>query len=242
MKRKIYLEGEIGRKFGYEFDADVSSVRDAFRLLEANNPSLKKYLIECNEKGIGFTIDVADKSIEKEDDLILPLQEGDITITAVPAGSKDGISKILTAIAIIIAIWYFPVFGTAGGTLSGLSTWGYVALSVAVSLGTTGLQQLMAPDPATDSDSPTSYMFNGSEQNVIEGDPVPILYGELRVPGRPIAFGVVNNVNTYNSMLSGSSGGGGGDTGGEKADNVVEIPTDDGTDIKNIPQININEA
>ena len=51
-----------------------------------------------------------------------------------------------------------------------------------------GITQMMAPDPSVDTDQEQSYLFNGAEQNIIEGDPVPILYGKLRVPGQPISF------------------------------------------------------
>lgn len=49
---------------------------------------------------------------------------------------------------------------------------------------------MMAPDPSTDSDQEKSYLFNGAEQNIVSGDPVPLLYGRLRVPGQPISFEV----------------------------------------------------
>ena len=45
----------------------------------------------------------------------------------------------------------------------------------------------MAPDPSVDQDSPENYAFNGNAQNIVEGDPIPLLYGELRVPGRPVS-------------------------------------------------------
>ena len=51
--------------------------------------------------------------------------------------------------------------------------------------------QIMAPDPEKDVNS-TNYLFDGDSQNMEEGDPVPILYGELRVPGRPISLNVIN--------------------------------------------------
>jgi predicted phage tail protein len=65
---------------------------------------------------------------------------------------------------------------------------------LAANLALMGVQQLMAPDPATDADSPENYLFNGGAQNIGKGDPVPILYGELRVPGRPISIDVINGV------------------------------------------------
>jgi predicted phage tail protein len=104
MMRNIYLEGELGDRYGRQLRANVDSVRDTFRLIEANYPDFKTYLVDCHEKDIGFTVEVAGKSIEKEEDLIFPIQSGDIVISAIPAGSKSGLGKILAAIAIIVAI------------------------------------------------------------------------------------------------------------------------------------------
>ena len=73
-----------------------------------------------------------------------------------------------------------------------------------------GLAQIMAPDPATDADQEESYLFNGSEQNIVEGDPVPVLYGRLRVPGQPVNFEVaatkVQNYKFVSLNRNGSTG------------------------------------
>ena len=208
MKRKIYLEGEIGERFIKEFEADVSSYRDAVKLLEANFPELKEYLIESQEKGVGFTFETEGSALEKEEDFILPIREGDITICSVPAGSKSAAGKILAAVAIVALIIinpaaaFYTAANAAAGTAASLTIAGSIAASVALSLAMTGIQQLMAPDPASDSDAPQAYLFNGSQQNIVEGDPVPVLYGELRVPGRPIGFGVINGSNEYNPLYN----------------------------------------
>jgi predicted phage tail protein len=206
MKRKIYLEGELADKFGKELNANVSSVREALLLINANYPDFKKYLVDSHDAGVGFAIDVAGIQVE-EDDIILPLAEGDITIMSVPAGSKgSGVMKIIAAIA-IIAFMLTPVgqalFFTGVGPGAGLNLAGYVAAGFAVNLAMAGIQQLMAPDPSVDEQSPQSYLFNGSEQNIIEGDPVPVLYGELRVPGRPISFAAYNASNTFSNYTQG---------------------------------------
>jgi len=206
MKRKIYLEGELADKFGKELNANVSSVREALLLINANYPDFKKYLVDSHDAGVGFAIDVAGIQVE-EDDIILPLAEGDITIMSVPAGSKgSGVMKIIAAIA-IIAFMLTPVgqalFFTGVGPGAGLNLAGYVAAGFAVNLAMAGIQQLMAPDPSVDEQSPQSYLFNGSEQNIIEGDPVPVLYGELRVPGRPISFAAYNASNTFSNYAQG---------------------------------------
>jgi predicted phage tail protein len=157
---------------------------------------------------VGFLIDIEDKSIETEEDFILPLNEGDITIQVAPAGSKSGLGKILAAIAIIAIVYFSGGFTAiaevmAGGSMTVGAVAGMVGFSLGMSLAMAGLQQLLAPDPSVDEQSPQSYMFNGSEQNIIEGDPVPILYGELRVPGRPIGFGILNGANSFSTATGG---------------------------------------
>jgi len=223
MKRKIYLEGDIANKFGQELDADVSSVKEALLLIGANYPEFKKYLVDSHQAGVGFAIDVAGIQVEEEEDIILPLLEGDITIMSIPAGSKSAGAKILAAIAIIAFVFFAPILapaagaaaGSAGtslsvamatmattGTMTAAGVVGTIGMMLGMSLAMAGIQQLMAPDPSVDEAAPQSYLFNGSEQNIIEGDPVPVLYGELRVPGRPISFAVANAGSTFSSNTS----------------------------------------
>src|SRR6056300_1436990 len=194
MKRNIYLEGEIGLKFGRRHSFHGESVRDALRLIQANNPELRKYLIACAEADIGFHIEVGSNEVETPLECLLPLREGDVVITPVAAGSKSGGAKILTAVAIAALMFAMPgsigalmngtAFGaTAGSTAAGLqSIAAFTAASLAINLALTGIQQLMAPDPSVDEED-EGYLFNGSQRNIVEGMPIPLLYGELRVPG-----------------------------------------------------------
>ena len=208
MQRNIYLEGDLGIKFGTHMSFNAPSVADAIKLIEVNNDDFRGYLIDAHEKGVGFHIDVAGEEIEYDEELLLPLHEGDITITPVPAGAKGGGGKILMAILLIAIVVISAGAAAPGAGLFGSQTviagsgflgssiqltfLGYATLGVAASLAMSGLAEMMAPDPATDADQQTSYLFNGSEKNVIEGDPVPVLYGKLRVPGRPVSFEITN--------------------------------------------------
>lgn len=219
MMRNVYFEGELGDKFIPHMYVKASNVSEAFRCLNANFPELKQYLIEKYEEGIGFHIDVAGNEIEDPREILLDLKEGDITVTPIPAGAKSGAAKILVAIAITVATagvgasvaagaglfgGFGAAFASGGAFAAGLaaaagSTWGLMALGVAVNLALTGITQMMAPDPSTDNDQEQSYLFNGAEQNTIEGDPVPILYGRLRVPGQPVSFEIVGAQSSYGS-------------------------------------------
>lgn len=213
MQRKVYLEGEIADRFGSEFDMDVSSFGEAMHCFELNFEGFREYLIECHEKGVGFVCSANGKELESEEELLLQYPKGSLTLQAVPAGSKSGFGKILAAIAIVAVMYFTGGFGTvAGGWASagtaaggGLTTLGTLAVGLAVNLALTGLQQLMAPDPSVDVGQDQSYLFQGAGQTILEGDPVPVLYGRLRVPGRPISFEIKNSERQFTDYAQASS-------------------------------------
>jgi predicted phage tail protein len=198
MERKVYLVGDIGDKFGRTHSVHADSFSDIMKCIEANNPTLKSYLLNAHEAGVGFTIDIEGKAEEHEEDLLLPLKPGDVTISAIPAGSKSGGAKIFAAL--VLTFFVLPMIGAGSFVGPGMTTMegigaalattaGKATAMLALNLAMTGMQQLMAPDPSVD-DGPEDYLFNGSGQNIQEGDPVPLLYGELRVPGRPVSINI----------------------------------------------------
>ena len=195
MERKVYLVGDIGDRFGRTHSVHADTYSDVMKCIEANNPTLKKYLLEAHEAGVGFTLEIEGIAEEHEEDLLLPIKAGDITISAIPAGSKSGGAKIFAAL--VLAFFVLPLIGAGSFVGPGMTTMegigaamattaGKATAMLSLNLAMTGMQQLMAPDPSVD-EGPENYLFNGSGQNIQEGDPVPLLYGELRVPGRPVS-------------------------------------------------------
>ena len=201
MLRNVYLEGTMGQEFGTKFQIYAETVHDALRCLEANmGDKFRKYLINCHEDETGFLVDVADNAIDYEAEMLMPMHEGDITITPMPEGSKSAFGKILAAIVIITLALTPPGQALLAKMAAGLNAIGLTAVTlegltlsvvmIGVNIGLAGIMQMMAPDPSVDQDQQTNYLFNGPEQNVIQGDPVPVLYGKLRVPGQPVNFEV----------------------------------------------------
>lgn len=200
MLRSVYFEGELGDKFIPYMEIDCESPVQVFKCLDANFPDFKEYMIEKEEQGVGYHIEIEGNELEYVEELLMKTGPGDIIITPVPAGAKSGFGKILAAVAIVALIVWNPanIFYTKSLTAVGtgakvgfsysLTKVGTMAAFAAVNLGIQGISQLMLPDPSTDADQEKSYLFNGAEQNIIEGDPVPVLYGRLRVPGQPVNF------------------------------------------------------
>lgn len=225
MKRNVYLDGELGAKYGRELVIYAETPADIFRNLECNFPDIREYFIDCHNKDIGFIFEIGSERLDDENELLMTFGEGDVYISPQPAGSKTAFGKILAAIAIIVimmtpmlreyfistAIHINMATGVAK-TVYTLKTLGYIAAAAAVMLASTGLQQMMAPDPAIDdfnNDRETTYLFRGSEQVILEGDPVPVVYGQLRVPARPIGFEIRNKDRTFsNTYYNGGIWGG----------------------------------
>ena len=161
MQRNVYLQGDLASRFGDKFTVNTDNYSDIFKCIQVNRPEFIPYLHKCDKEDIGFIVETAGESIDEEG-LLLPLKEGDITISVVPAGSKSGFAKILAAVAIFfilgpMAAEAFKVLGTGAGSMSTMAAYGVVTgLSIGVNLALTGIQQLMAPDPAVDQDAPTN--------------------------------------------------------------------------------------
>lgn len=192
MKRKVYLEGEIGEKFGKEFTMNVDSFAEAIRCLDCNFPEFRQYMIESEDRGIGFVCGVSGAAIQDERELLLEdKNQGDFTISAVPAGSKKAAKIIIGAVLMYVAYTIDPSGKTS------LEIAQAFLYSLGANLVITGVQEMLAPDPSVDDAQDESYLYQGTTQTILEGDPVPLLYGKLRVPARPISTSIRNERLNY---------------------------------------------
>ena len=219
MLRNVYLEGELGERYGKHLRVEASTMQDVFKCLNGNFSDFRKYLIECHEKDIGFMCHVDGRNLNTGKEILLKFPKGDMIISPQPAGSKSGVGKIFAAIAAAVIIYYTGGFAAnsavaAGGTGTGggwavsaggaISAPGTAAISATAGLALSGVQQIMMPDPSLDNDQDSSYLFQGSSHNLLEGDPVPLLYGELRIPGRPVSA-LIRNQTLYFYNTPGST-------------------------------------
>lgn len=187
MLRKVYLEGELGHKYGRVLEVCAESVGEVIQFLDANFDGVKKYFIDSGDRNIEFTVKIADNYVEDDRELILPLDKGDIVITPVPVGSSGALKTIIGVIMVVASFLIDP-----SGSLATFLT--KALFAGGIMLASMGIAEMMMPDPDTDNteQNKDGYLFQGAEQTTPEGYPVPILYGELRVPGQPITFDLVN--------------------------------------------------
>lgn len=193
MLRTVHLGGELGEKFGAERQIEANSFEDVIRCLNANFDNFKSYLKDCYEKDIVFIWKVNDEVITDPEQLKLQYPVGDMIITPVPSGAIGGIFKKAFKLVLGAALIF------VGLAVPGVM--GFAIFMVGQYLFSQGLYELLAEDPVTDADKDTSYIFSGSEQNINEDAPIPICYGRLRIPGRPISFEVRNEDGFISSAL-----------------------------------------
>lgn len=196
MMRTVYLEGELGSKFGTQFSIFAKRPTDVIKCLDCNFPDFRRYLLESESKNIGFTLQCADSYLD-ETELLMTQEEGDIIFSAVPIGSGGDGLKSLVKIIIGAVIMYYTGQYAFGGTATGIArVAATIGFSAGLQLSMTGIAELLAPDPSVDNrntpQEDKSYLFQGSEHNIEEGFPIPILYGELRIPGQPISFSTIS--------------------------------------------------
>ena len=202
----IRLLGEAGRRYGRRFQLAVKTPAEALRALCLQIPGLRQYLLESGEKGIDWRV-VTDHAEGLEDEQLLWPMSKRMVLAPLPAG-RGGVGKIIAGVALVaLAIFVLPgaiAFGTiALGSLA--APVGAIGLSLIFG----GVSELLTPTPkmpnvkggvgggssATSGRSQeeqlNSFAFDKSNANTVQGDVVPVLYGERIIGALPVlSFGL----------------------------------------------------
>lgn len=184
--RTVRLYGKLGARFGRRFELAVASPAEAIQALCVLLAGFRRELLESKDKGVSYAVFVGKRNLAK-DELELPPGRGEIRIAPVLVGSKRGgiLQTIIGAVLVVVGavVSYF-----GGGLGAPLMKFG-----AAMMLG--GVIQMLSPQPAGLSarDSPengASYNFNGAVNTSAQGNPVPLLYGEMIVGSAVISGGI----------------------------------------------------
>ncbi len=207
----IRLLGEAGRRYGRRFQLAVKTPAEALRALCLQIPGLRQYLLESGDKGISWRVVTDHAEGLDEDQMLWPLSKR-LVLAPLPAG-RGGVGKIIAGVA-LVALAVFVLPGAAIG-LFGLGQIGLGALAAPVgaigaSLIFGGVADLLTPTPkmpnvkggglgggssstsGRDRDEQlNSFAFDKSNANTVQGDVVPVLYGERIIGALPVlSFGL----------------------------------------------------
>ena len=196
MLRTIHLHGDLAERFGPTFELNVSTVSEAGRALGVVVPGFADHV-----RSRLYRVRVADIDLGLDQ---LNLRVGTQPIHIIPAlEGGGGMQKVIIGAVLVAAAFtgaYFlaapaafaPMgagaaaagFGGAAVSLGGVTllTWGNIAaLGAAIALS--GISQMLAPKPKTEeikqAQTENSFLFNGPLNVSIQGECVPIVYGEV---------------------------------------------------------------
>lgn len=178
MKLKtIRLYGKLGAKFGRVHRLAVANAAEAVRALCVMLPGFESHM--SNAPG-GYAVFYGRENVGAEA-LGHPSGKDDIRIAPIPAGAKQGgLFQVIVGIVLIVAgaITANPALMMAGA---------------AMAIG--GAVMMLSPQPsaaesADSANNRSSYAFNGPVNTEAQGNPVPLLYGELIVGSAVISGGV----------------------------------------------------
>jgi predicted phage tail protein len=206
----IRLLGEAGRLYGRRFQLAVKTPAEALRALCLQIPGLRQYLLESGEKGIAWRVVTDHAEGLDEDQMLWPMSKR-MVLAPLPAG-RGATGKIIAGVALVAL-----AIVTAGATIGllGLAApfaFAPVLGTIGLSLIFGGVAELLTPTPkmpnvkgglgsglggssATSGRSQeeqlNSFAFDKSNANTVQGDVVPVLYGERIIGALPVlSFGL----------------------------------------------------
>lgn len=214
MTRTIYLQGKMGELFGDVWNLNAATVAECMHGIDCQREGkLKQYLLDCTEKGIKFTVQRG-KELLDYDNLQMDLGEDDLIISPVPAGSGNKLLKVIVGFALMIgaAMILGPGGVIAAAELTGFAKFAAVGAAMAMgmigsALLNSGVAEYMAPKKAGEKGD--AFLFDGPVNNVKEGIPVPLAYGQVLVGGATISFGFSDHEVSSSSGFTFSQSNGG---------------------------------
>jgi predicted phage tail protein len=177
---EVKLLGELGKRFGRKHRFMAHSPKDVFSALSNQLQGFKDYFCSAHEKGIGFKLIDGDPDGMGYENVIMGCRR--LIIAPVISGG-GAVGRILIGVA-LIALAFVPIAGQAAfaGFVAGKFAVGSAVLfNIGVSLSLTGIAQLLTPTPNAqkETDRKDSFLFDRATDLTVQGQPVPLLYGEF---------------------------------------------------------------
>lgn len=186
MNRNVHLLGELDQ-FGSNWQMEAASISDIIRLIDCQADGFRKFLIDSAESGLDLAIVGKDFLVTEPEELLFNnLGSEELYISLIPAGSRKGWGRILLGAVLIALSLAVPIPGAQEAGFKAAQTLSSTLLSVGLSIGLQGLTQLLAKTPDANDEKTKSGLFDGPESTLKQGQPVPILYGQLLIGGAPI--------------------------------------------------------
>jgi predicted phage tail protein len=165
--RVVRLYGKLGAKFGRVHHFVCNTPAEAVLALTAMVPGFKKEMMESRDNGVDYAVFIGKENIS-EDCLDAPAGQHEIRIAPVISGSGRGFQVVAGVVLAAVGAYTSNPYLVSAGI--GLAVGGAVQYMVKIPDGNTGTES---------AENGASYNFNGPVNVTAQGNPIPVLYGEL---------------------------------------------------------------
>lgn len=195
MLKKIKLLGHLGKKFGREYQFDVSSPAEAVKALCHQVKGFRQYMQEGKGKEQKFKIIVGENTLLDVEKQLGMQTNNDISIVPMIKGSGGDLGNaILGGVLLASSLGFGPLGGLFVGEFAAFAGLGAaIGTGIGGALLFSGLSgmlfkppQVMAPSE-TNKDNDRSYLFNGAVNTTQQGQPIPIGYGRMRIGSQVVS-------------------------------------------------------
>lgn len=192
MQTKIILKGNLGEKFGEEFNASVENPKEVIDFLSSQFPEFKNFLLAQKESQYKIICvgENWEKTLLPNDPNLqtFPISGKTIIIEEVFEGSGDGFMRVFSPILLIgVGILTGNTALIVGGVVQ-------------------GLQSILFGYPPKPSEEKRSVNFQGGSPRTQEGTPIPIAIGS-QIKIKDVMVLSYDIVSEYTSTGSNSGGG-----------------------------------
>ncbi|MFW1969445.1 tail assembly protein [Acinetobacter guillouiae] len=188
MYKTIRFHGVLRERFGKEWRLEVSSVKEAMRLLSAQIKGLEHFMLNAHKQGLRFAVFTDKRKTISEKEVDMQTASELIRIVPVVAGAGgDGglLNTILGAVMIVVGVVMLYIPGTQAMAPS--------VIGAGIGLLVGGIASMLMPkaqtDEANSDGNKANKGFGGAVTTVGQGNPVPILYGQREIGGFIISAG-----------------------------------------------------
>ena len=185
---EIRLHGALAKQFGQRWDLNVSSPREAVSAIEANSPGFRRAIMGL--QGLGYSFRVRTLTHDYGDDDIDLRVGAARRLDFIPVVTGSSAGARLVAGAIMVGIVAFAVAASGGAALT---LFGQALFSTGLGLVFGSVAEMLTPANKQDNTSGTrlnSWTFNGPSNDLGQGQPVPVIYGEVLTGGYAISGGL----------------------------------------------------
>ena len=175
--RTIKLYGDMGKRFGREFELDVKTPAEAIRALCSQIDGFRAYLHAHAQDA--FKVFVGGRNAC--DELKFPSSDREVICIAPVVQGAGAAARIVLGVVMLAVAYFVPWTAPY-----------LVPMGISMILG--GVVQLLSPTSKTDTTAATtnapSYNFNGAVNTTAQGHPVPLAYGRVIAGSAVISAGM----------------------------------------------------